>query len=184
MKEIWKNIEFKDTHPIESYRTYERIYQISNLGRVKSIQYYKRKGKIEKILKFKKARGYHSVRIPTNTRGKNTYISHLVAKAFLLNPNKLKYIDHIDRNTYNNCVSNLRWCSFQENLGNRGISKHNKSGYKGVHFSSGKWVAQICCNKKTYYLGFFNTSEEAALAYNKKSKELFGEFAYINKLPD
>lgn len=71
---------------------------------------------------------------------------------------------------------------------NRGRNKNNKSGYKGVHWSTRdkRWVSRINLTidgiPKVFSLGNYLTKEAAAEAYNKKAKELFGEFAYLNKL--
>lgn len=63
----------------------------------------------------KDGRGYYNVGI----NYKNCSVHRLVAETFLDNPNKLKYVDHIDRDKSNNDVSNLRWVTAQENLYNR-----------------------------------------------------------------
>jgi hypothetical protein len=58
------------------------------------------------------------------------------------------------------------------------------SKYKGVYFQkeSGKWRAGISYRNKTIYIGLYLTEDEAALAYNAKAIELFGEFAVLNKV--
>lgn len=89
------------------------------------------------------------------------------------------FIDHRDRNPLNNKKSNLRVCNNTQNTWNSS-PKHN--GYKGVQKKKDKWTARIREDGKGRYLGVFDTPEEAALAYNKRAKELFGEFAYINEI--
>ena len=56
------------------------------------------------------------------------------------------------------------------------------SRYKGVcwHKRKKKWCVSICKSGKRAYLGPFDNETEAALAYDQKAKELFGEFAYLN----
>ncbi len=90
--------------------------------------------------------------------------------------------DHIDTNKLNNQKLNLRESTQQQNGLNRGLNKNSTSKMKGVFLcsSTGKWRAQITPNGKKISLGRFTSLEEAALAYNKKAKELFGEFAYQN----
>ena len=95
-------------------------------------------------------------------------------------------IDHIDRNPLNNQKSNLRVVTHQENCFNR-IHKNFKgepvsSEYKGVgwHKNSNKWRVRVKKDGKSISLGYFIDEKEAALAYDKKAKELFGSFAYLN----
>ncbi len=93
-------------------------------------------------------------------------------------------VDHIDGNGLNNQKSNLRICSHIQNSANRGSHRNSISKYAGVGFSKerNKWTAQITHNYKMYALGRFLTEKEAAIAYNKKAVELFGEFAKLNKV--
>jgi hypothetical protein len=90
--------------------------------------------------------------------------------------------DHIDGNGLNNQKSNLRPCNCIENGGNRRVSKNNHSGFKGVYHSKlGRpWKASISHKGIYIYLGYFDTAEEAAHAYDEKAVELFGEFAQTN----
>lgn len=90
--------------------------------------------------------------------------------------------DHINRNTLDNRKENLRTCSIAENGRNRKNMKNSLSKYKGVCWHKYHWEARITFNKKIMYLGGFKTEIEAALAYNKKSIELHGEFASPNTI--
>lgn len=89
-------------------------------------------------------------------------------------------IDHINRNPLDNRKSNLRFCTMQQNSFNSRAREGRK--YKGIcQYRDGKrWVAKIRFNGKDYHLGIFDTPELAALAYNDKAKEFYGEFAYLN----
>ena len=93
-------------------------------------------------------------------------------------------VDHINHNTLDNRRKNLRLCTWAQNNQNRRPSKRkNKlSKYKGVSFykKSKLYRALIWCNKKQYFLGYFKDETDAAKAYDKKARELFGEFAYLN----
>jgi hypothetical protein len=65
---------------------------------------------------------------------------------------------------------------------NRGPTANNTSGYKGVCWRKDrcKWEVKLRYQRKCYYLGYFISKLEAALAYNKKALELAGEFAWLN----
>lgn len=90
--------------------------------------------------------------------------------------------DHINGNKLDNRKSNLRVCTRQQNNINVGLNKANTSGYKGVawHKRNKKWRAIIKYNKKSIWLGLYDTKEEAAIAYNKAAVKYFGEYAFIN----
>ena len=109
MNEIWKDI-----------KGYEGKYQVSNLGRVKSLQrwsgtkYYDR----EKILSscINKHNGYAYVYLMKNNKAKNVRVHRLVAEAFIDNPNNFPEVNHIDCNRANNNVNNLEWCTRSYNI--------------------------------------------------------------------
>jgi len=101
---------------------------------------------------------------------------------FILNDKNARYVDHINRNKLDNRKSNLRTCNSSQNVRNRGLNKNNTTGYKGVINLNGMWRAQFSLDYKFYDLGLYNTAVEAARAYNKKAKEVHGEYAYLNSL--
>lgn len=105
MNEIWKDID-----------GYEGLYQVSNLGRVKS-------SKHDIILKTYSNRGYHQVQLSKNNIKSNKTIHRLVAQAFIPNPDNKPQVNHIDEDKTNNKVSNLEWVTAKENSnhGTRGI---------------------------------------------------------------
>ena len=90
-------------------------------------------------------------------------------------------VDHINRNKMDNRRSNLRICSFRQNIMNREKLVSGNNPYKGVcRLSDGCWQAQIRCNNRAVYLGRFHDVCDAAKAYDAAARELFGEFAYLN----
>ncbi|MFA5753113.1 MAG: AP2 domain-containing protein [Bacteroidales bacterium] len=91
------------------------------------------------------------------------------------------YVDHANRDKTDNRKENLRPCTESQNQGNK-ISSPNRQQYKGVswHSIAKRWRARIKHNRCEKHLGLFDTPIEAAMAYDKKAKELFGEFARLN----
>ena len=111
MDEIWKDI-----------KDYEGLYQVSNWGRVKSFDTYKKgkNGSIRfykgKILKLKTNKdGYSQIGLWKNGKRKYFLVHRLVAEAFISNTDNLPCVNHKDENKQNNVVSNLEWCSAQYN---------------------------------------------------------------------
>ena len=93
-------------------------------------------------------------------------------------------VDHIDGNPQNNKRDNLRVCKAAENLYSQAKPKNNKTGYKGVSLckTTKRYKASIGYQGKCLNLGRYKTIEEAALVYNNKALELFGEYAKLNDI--
>lgn len=105
----------------------------------------------------------------------------------ILDPPSEYTVDHINHNGLDNRKENLRLATFQQNQQNKRRSdfwggKPSASRYKGVSWCKdrGKWRATLRHNGKRISLGRYNTEEEAALSYNQKAKEIYGEFAFQN----
>jgi hypothetical protein len=115
---------------------------------------------------------------------RSTSPKKILMHRLILNVKRGIQVDHIRHKTLDNRKCELRLCSNQQNSFNQKIRKNNTSGYKGVSFSSrdNKWRSYIVYNSKQIFLGHFNNKKNAAKAYNKKAKELFGEFANLNKI--
>jgi hypothetical protein len=128
VQEIWKDI-----------KGYEGIYQISNLGRVKSLPRWvrNRSGKYitkEKILApIKTRKGYLNVHL----QSKGYSVHRLVAKAFIPNPLNLPQVNHKDENKENNSVNNLEWCTnkYNASYGTRPERISKKSSKKVNQYS-------------------------------------------------
>ncbi len=89
--------------------------------------------------------------------------------------------DHRNGNGLDNRRSNLRIATLSQNNMNARLRSNNTSGFKGVFFRPrGKWQAMIWKNYVSYSLGYHETPEQAAIAYDAKARELFGEFALLN----
>lgn len=103
---------------------------------------------------------------------------------YVLNYSDNLVIDHINGNPLDNRKCNLRICTNQENCRNQKVAKHSSGGIKGVSYNKNnkKWTARIGLNYTRIFLGYFNTKVDAAIAYNKKAIELYGEFAKLNEV--
>ncbi len=112
MKEIWRDIYFKDKGLIWDYRGQ---YQVSNKGNVRSLN-YNHTGKIKLLKQNKKRSGYIIVSLPdiyNHGKGKFFLVHRLVAFMFIENDdisNKI-FVNHKDENKSNNNVDNLEWCT-------------------------------------------------------------------------
>ena len=91
-------------------------------------------------------------------------------------------IDHINGNGIDNRIENLRLSDLKGNARNQRPQKSNKSGYRGVSFSKkmNKFRAYIYVNNKQLHIGFFEKSIDAAIAYDRHSRMLHGEFGRPN----
>lgn len=121
-EEVWKDI-----------KGYEGKYQASNLWRIRSLNYARRKQ--IRVLKpgIEKTRGYLSVTLLNKGKQKTKPVHRLVALTFIPNPNNLPQVNHKDENKLNNCVDNLEWCNakYNCNYGNRNIKISQKLKLEG-----------------------------------------------------
>lgn len=88
-----------------------------------------------------------------------------------------KEIDHINVNPSDNRIRNLRLATRAQQNANTRARATNKTGFKGVSRSKGKFAAHIRVSGKSIYLGSFNKPEEAHAAYVKAATEAHGYFA-------
>ncbi len=127
---------------------------------------------------------YYAFRSITIKKDKNnSFTRKVLMHRVILNAKKEQFVDHKDGNGLNNTKENLRLCTRSQNGANSKPQKRARtSKYKGVVYnkSSKHWIARAVLNKKSIYLGAFDSEVEAAKAYDKKSKELHGEFARPN----
>jgi len=170
---ITYNMENEIWEPI---RGYEGYYEVSNMGRVKSLSrtitknngvLYKCK---EKTLKLElSTNGYHKIDLHKNGNRYPKLVHQLVAIAFLQHSthNKL-VINHKDFNKLNNKAKNLELVTNRENCNKKHL-KHS-SIYTGVSFFSEtkKWCARITIDRKIKHLGYFINKHEAHLAYEQE----------------
>lgn len=111
--------------------------------------------------------------------------NHKLLHRLICNVTETKvHVDHKDRNKLNCTRDNLRVCTNQANSRNRAKRAGVTSRFKGVSWEKRvkKWRATIFLNYRQIHLGTFVKEEDAAIAYNHKATELFGEFALLNEV--
>ena len=155
MEEIYKKIDGYDN------------YEVSNLGNVRNID----TGKILKHIDNN--HGYLQVGLHKNGTKKFFRIHRLIALYFIPNPEKLPFIDHIDRNRTNNSISNLRWISQSNNLRNITKRQNTSSKFIGVCFDKarGKYRAAIRFDNNKKCIGYYEKEEDAGLAFDNFVKQ-------------
>lgn len=159
--EVWKDII-----------GYEGFYQISNLGKIKSLDKISSIGRRVKgkVLKLQiNSAGYYSISLCKNRNVCTKMVHQLVAIMFLKHtPNRLNLVvNHIDFNKLNNTVSNLEIITNRDNTNKLHIK--TSSSFVGVSWNKeiNKWQAQIFINRKQKYLGSFVSEIEAYNEYQK-----------------
>jgi hypothetical protein len=165
-EEVWKDV-----------RGYEGLYQVSNLGRVKSL--VRKNNLTERILKTSTGSGYHACTLTKKGVQTMTNIHSLVSLAFLKQPlvvGRKLVIDHINGNKLDNRAINLRIVTNRFNCseGVRVNSEKYSSKYAGVSRCKNEksWQSFIRIDGEKKYLGSFINELDAAAAYQKALKSL------------
>lgn len=164
-KEIWRDIQ-----------GYEEYYQVSNIGRVRSLDRLVvnttkskrlRKGRV--LIPQIKDNGYMVANLSKNNRCKTCYIHRLVAKSFIPNPHRYNTVNHIDETRDNNNAMNLEWCTHGYNLTyNNAMQRMVKSRNKSKCRSSEKAISQYSLDGS--YIKSYPSVAKASIAL-KTSEE-------------
>ena len=110
------------------------------------------------------------------------YLHRYIAEKFLETPpsSKMKLVGAKNGNKLDCRLENLEWRTRSTSSRNRKTT--SKTGYTGVYMENKKYRAIITINGKAVHIGMYNTPEEAARAYNKRAKEIYGDDARLNKI--
>lgn len=107
------------------------------------------------------------------------YLAHRLAWLHVHGEWPVLDVDHVNGDTLDNRIVNLRLATKTQNQGNRKISHNCKSGLKGVewHPQSGKWRARMTRDGKSRHIGLYARKEDAHAAYVREAERFFGDFA-------
>ena len=168
MEEVWKSID-----------GYDGRYEVSNLGRVRSLEFRNNQTTFNRI-KIMKAtdngHGYLIVSLREGGRRKNHYVHRLVAEAFIPNPDNLPVIDHIDHNRSNNVATNLQWITQGDNV-RRSRHLMSKPRKKVTSNTGQKYITKVKSGEYKVSLPWkrywkqFKTLEQAKEARDRELKE-------------
>jgi len=131
------------------------------------------------------SKGYLQFFLPTSKGKRKILQVHRVAFFLYYDYWPEGLIDHINMVRGDNRIENLRVATYQQNNVNSRSQKNSLSSYKGAYFvkSTGKWRSCVGFNNKVLSFGTYASEEEAARAYDKAARELFGDYARLN-FPD
>ncbi len=166
-------------------------YQVSDYGRVRSFRSMGRSRKLlpePRLKALVKSSGNRITLVIRKMSDNKPYAFKVHRLVWELHvgpiPENMK-IDHIDGNSTNNHISNLRICTQQQNMHNR-ISKSKYTKFKGVNLDrrmkegTRRWNCAFKIGDKRYFVGAYFTEVEAARAYNEEIVKHHGEFAKLN----
>lgn len=182
MNEIWKPIKF-----------YENLYQVSNLGRIRSLDKKVpcRGGKLRlicgKIRSLQRdSNGYLSVILCNNNIKCRYRVHRIVAETFIPNPENKPCVDHIDTNIENNQVSNLRWVTYTENSLNTlttekmSKSKSGKNCYFFGKIFGNKIIKSIDLMGNTITYNSIKEASRCGYTYSSIQHALYSHKKYAN----
>lgn len=159
MQETWRDI-----------KEYEGLYQVSNLGKIKSLNKYWKVNNYNNIINKKEKiikqnldhKNYLFVHLWKNGKSKNFKVHRLVAQTFIPNPENKLTVNHKDGNKSNNSVENLEWCTQSENVIHaykKGLAKRRT----GKMNKNSKIVYQIDKETKKIINIFYGTTEASRI---------------------
>lgn len=148
---------------------YEGLYQVSNFGNIRALNYRKCKGKVINLKNFDNGYGYHIVNMHKNGKHRSEKVHRLVAISFLNNPDDLPLVNHINGIRNDNRAENLEWCTHAKNM----IHAENLGSFNGYD--------KICRDRFSKKVINNNTGKifNSALEAHKESKHSYGHFLMI-----
>ena len=130
--------------------------------------------------------GYAQRTIRENDRRRNVFMHRHIVQVIMGRPlQNNEFVEHKNGDKLDNTRENLIYPLTPSEHGQRSkLQKNNTSGYKGVSYDKkrNKWRAYIAKNLRVKTIGYYDTAEDAALAYNNAAQEHYGEKARINEI--
>jgi hypothetical protein len=164
---LFKKIDMEEFRDIKGY---EGLYQISNLGRVKSLHFKKEVVLVKAIHRT----GYFKINLSKDNKRKTRLVHQLVAESFLNHVRSgLKLVvNHINFNRLDNRVENLEILTNRANTSQKHLP--SSSQYTGVCWypNCKKWMSYIHVNGKNKTLGYYTNELEASEAYQKELRKI------------
>lgn len=192
-------VKEKNTEEWKDIKNYEGMYQISNFGRIKSLNRIIKTGinngyrelqetiKVPRMDKY----GYLKVQLSKENITEDKTVHRLVAEAFIPNPKNKPEINHKDGIKTNNYIDNLEWVTTLENQLHRKNVLHKQGSKpnipKGASWNTekGRWVSYIKIDNKTKFLGYCNSKEEAHKLYFYEFVKAYNYEPWdVNEFPD
>lgn len=197
LNEVWKPIKY-----------YEGLYEISNYGRVKSVERTVYSSDGERICGYVKehyvpqhdnGRGYLFVSLWKDNKSKREYVHRLVALTFIDNPTRLPQVNHKDEDKQNNYVENLEWCdaTYNNTYGTKITRQVATSEDNGVYAKSSERMRVNNPNKGQWKRGknayakkvicdgiVFNCIKDCAEYYKVNYCSMRGWLCGSNKMPN
>jgi len=150
-------------------------YSVSSQGRLKNTK--KDNIRIPDI----NSKGYDRLRLVRNGKIIRKFVHRLVAEVFIPNPDNKPMVDHIDGNSKNNCLSNLRWATRSENMLNGKVRKDKRHTTLRNVIKNGNWFRwKICIQGHIHTSQNFKTEEEAHQDFLTKCANLTGFLRVLN----
>lgn len=170
MMETWKSV-----------KGFEGLYEVSNYGRVKSLNYH-RTGEAQILKPGRTNGGYMNVVLTKDKIRYSKRVHRLVADAFLPNPNNYTELNHKDENPANNRLYNLEWCSREYNInyGSRNKKVSEKMSKKIIQYTMDGEIVKVWKSQKEVEKTLGWSQGTISLAVNKKIPSFHGflwEFA-------
>ena len=171
IKEIWRAVV-----------GYEGLYEVSNFGRVMSLNYAHTGEK--KLLKFGIIyNGYRQVQLSKDGKRSMKLVHRLVAEAFIPNPNNYPCVNHKDERPENNCVENLEWCTYEYNINYGTANERRGNTHRNKKYHPANASKRVIAYKNGVVINEYSSYTEASKDLNCCISAISGNIKHPSKVP-